>query len=116
MKALLEKDGVPLIESVEIADDFWGRFLGLMGRKPIGPGRALYISRCGSLHTFLMRFNMDAIFLDDEYTVVKIVREITPFRLVFGGVGARSVVEVMSGWLSDDRIKVGDQITLTRIE
>jgi hypothetical protein len=116
MKAVLEKDGVPLIESVEIADDFWGRLVGLMGRRSIGPGRALYVTPCGSLHTLLMRFNMDAIFLDDEYTVVKIVREITPFRLVFGGPDARSVVEVMSGWLSDDRIKVGDQVKLTRIE
>ena len=116
MKAVLEKDGFPLIASVEIAHGFRGRLLGLMGRGPLGPGRALHIEPCASLHTFFMRFDMDAIFLDGELRVVKIAKDISPFRLVFGGRDARSVVEVMSGWLAYDRIGVGDRLDLRRID
>lgn len=116
MKAVLEKNGVAIIDSVEVADDFWKRLLGLMGRRPLGRGRALHIDPCGSLHTFLMRFSMDAIFLDDELRVVKVVRDIAPFKLVFGGHEARSVIEVMSGWLTDDTLRVGDCVKLRRLD
>jgi len=57
-----------------------------------------------------MRFAIDAVFLDSELRVVRRVNRIGPFRTVCGGHGARSVLEVASGWLPPDTLKEGDRV------
>ncbi len=111
--ANLTKDDEVLIESVEIADTFLSRFLGMMGRGPLGPGRALHIIPCGSVQTFFMTHSLDLVFLDSANTVVKIVRGVTPFRIVFGGTKAQSVMELTAGWFVEDALRVGDEVSLS---
>ncbi len=48
---------------VEIADTFWKRFLGLMGRKAISPSHALLIVPCSGVQMCFMRFAIDVVFL-----------------------------------------------------
>ena len=78
----------------EVASTFWQRFMGLMGRSPLPPGEGLLIPRCSSIHTCFMRFAIDATFLDGDDNVVKVVRNIRPWRLcVWGGRRAAKVLE-----------------------
>ena len=88
----------PMLTRVDSADTFWKRSLGLMGKPRLEPGRGLLIPGCRSIHTCFMRFPIDAIFLDDHDRPVKIVRNIRPWRLAWGGLKACSVLEVESGW------------------
>jgi len=110
MKAVLAQSGVCIIESVDVADTFTSRFLGLMGRKTLRKGCGLYIAPCGSIHTFFMRFDLDLVFLGAGGRVVKVARNVTPFRLVFGGSGATSVLEMAAGWLAEGSVKPGDVV------
>lgn len=81
----------------EVARTFWQRFMGLMGRKSLQPGEGMLILKCNSIHTCFMRFPIDATFLDEHDNVVKVVRNIRPWRLcVLGGRRAVKVLETAS--------------------
>ena len=64
----------------EVADTFAKRTRGLIGRPPPGPGEGMLILKCNAIHTFFMRYPIDATFLDRENRVVKVVRGIRPWR------------------------------------
>ena len=73
------------------------RMRGLIGRKALEPGRGMLILKCNCIHTFFMRFPIDATFLDRDGRVVRVVRNIRPWRLwVWGGWRAVSVLETSS--------------------
>ena len=83
--------------TAEVARSFMERLKGLIGRRGLPPGRGLLILRCNAIHTFFMRFAIDATFLDRDDNVVKVVRNIRPWRLcVWGGRRAAKVLETAS--------------------
>jgi len=83
---------------LEIANGFAARAKGLIGRDSLPPDTGLLIPKCNCIHTFFMRFAIDATFLDSRNCVVKVVRNIPPWRAwVWGGWRARSVIETASG-------------------
>ena len=78
----------------EIAESFAERAKGLIGRRGLAPGTGMLITKCNCIHTFFMRFAIDATFLDKSGRVVKVVKGIRPWRLwVWGGWRAASVLE-----------------------
>ena len=80
--------------TAEVARSFWARLKGLIGRRGLPSGRGLLILRCNAIHTFFMRFAIDATFYDKHDRVVKKVRNIRPWRpLVWGGLRAVKVLE-----------------------
>ena len=77
-----------------VAATFRERAKGLIGSPPPPPGEGLLIMRCNAIHTFFMRYPIDAVFLDRNMRPVKTVRGIRPWRLiVWGGWRARCVLE-----------------------
>src|SRR5574341_2393292 len=95
------------------ADSIWSRFWGLMFRKSLAEGEALHIRPCSSIHTFFMRFRMDAVFLDRDNLVVKVIPEMKPWRAALGGQGAHSVLELSGGAAARAQVTVGDRIVFT---
>lgn len=82
----------------EVAHTFAERAKGLIGRRTLAPGQGMLIERCNAIHTFFMRFPIDATFLDRSGRVVKVVRNIRPWRpLVWGGWRAVQVLETAAG-------------------
>ena len=78
----------------EVAETFFERSRGLIGRDGLAPGKGLWIKHCNAIHMLFMRFPIDAIFLDKKGEIVKIVRNIRPWRFfVWGGWRADSVIE-----------------------
>ena len=108
----LRKSDDILIDSVEPAFSLGSRMRGLLGRKGIPNGHALYIKPCSSIHTVCMRFKLDLIFLDRSFNVIKIVRNVSPSRMVLGGKGAASVIELESGWFDFSALCVGDKVDI----
>ena len=81
----------------EVAERAFERMRGLIGRSDLESGTGMLITKCNCIHTFFMRFPIDATFLDRQGNVVKTVRNIRPWRpLVWGGWRAKSVLETMS--------------------
>jgi uncharacterized membrane protein (UPF0127 family) len=70
-----------LAERVEVAVTRRDRRKGLLGRAGLDPASALIIAPCFSIHTMFMRFDIDAVFVDEDGRVVKVVRDMTPWRI-----------------------------------
>ncbi len=80
-----------------VARTMFARMKGLIGTKRLPPGEGLLILHCNAIHTFFMSFAIDATFLDRDDRVVKIVRNIRPWRpFVWGGLRAVKVLETAS--------------------
>jgi uncharacterized membrane protein (UPF0127 family) len=105
-----ETKGTVVAANIRLADNLWTRFWGLMGRRALPAGEALHIQPCSSVHTFFMRFAMDAIFLDKEARVVRVVPDMKPFRAAVGGKGAHSVIEMVAGAAALTGVEAGDTL------
>ena len=81
----------------EAANSFLKRFLGLMGRKKLPQGQGLLLSPCSSIHMLFMHFPIDAVYLDRDYRIVKIVRRLPPWRGLSCCPGAHSCLELPAG-------------------
>jgi uncharacterized membrane protein (UPF0127 family) len=57
------------------------RMRGLKGRTSLSPTEGLLLERCRSVHTFGMRFPIDAVMLDRDLRVVT-VRRMRPRRIL----------------------------------
>ncbi len=112
-EAINETKGTLVAANVRVADGVWSRFWGLMGKRSLPVGDALLITPCSSVHTFFMRFDMDAIFLDRNNVVVKVVPAMKPFRAALGGKGAHSVLEMAAGGAASANVEVGDNLVLS---
>ena len=78
----------------EIAETFLERAKGLIGRAGLSSGKGMLITKCNCIHTFFMRFPIDATFLDGQGRAVKTVKGVRPWRpWVWGGWRARNVLE-----------------------
>jgi uncharacterized protein len=92
------------------ASSYIDRFLGLMGRKRIEDGGGLLLTRSGSIHSFFMRFRFDAVFVDRDNRVTKVVPSMRQWWIAFGGKGAKDTIELPAGAAERTGTVVGDQI------
>lgn len=97
---------------LEIADTFLKRFMGLMGRKKIPRGRGLLILPCNSIHMLFMRFSIDAVYVDKNFVVKKIVRNLPAWLGMSICVGANAVIELAAGEADRLHFKIGSKIIL----
>ena len=97
---------------LEIADTFTKRFLGLMGRKKIPRGRGLLIEPCNSIHMFFMRFSIDAVYIDKNFVVKKIVRNLPAWIGFSICAGAHAVIEFAAGEADRLNIKIGSKVVV----
>lgn len=105
-----EPTGRQVVRRVEEASDFLGRGVGLLGRDALEPETGLWIHPSKSIHTFGMRFSIDAVFLDRRHRVVRVVADLRPWRMVPIVWRATSVVELPAGCASTVGIRPGDQL------
>jgi uncharacterized membrane protein (UPF0127 family) len=104
--------GEVLAEYVLIANTFFQRLRGLLGRKELVPGEALYIPNCSSIHTLFMWFPIDVVFLNKKGEVTKLIYALAPFRLAIGPPGTDAVLELRTGTLARVGCKRGDTISV----
>lgn len=97
-----------------IANTFWRRFLGLMGRRALPDQSGLVLPGTGSIHTFWMRFPIDVIFLDAAGIVVGLRAAMPPHRPYAGARHARTTVELPAGTIARSRTQLGDHVEITR--
>lgn len=103
---------------VVIADTFWSRFLGLMGRSGLDAGEGLWLQGVNNIHMLFMRFAIDCAFLgpadvDGLRTIVAVRHRLPPWRGVVWYVrGATGVLELPGGTLVQTGTQVGDRLLL----
>ncbi len=61
---------------------------------------------------WLMRFPIDAVFLDREGRVVHVAERLAPWRFAVAARGARDVLEVPAGTAARTRTQAGDELVI----
>ena len=87
------------------------RLKGLLGRRALESDEGIYLRPASSVHTFFMRFPIDAVFVDGEGRVLKVAAGLRPWRAA-GCRGARAVLELSSGESERRGVRPGDQLVL----
>jgi uncharacterized protein len=112
MKLVNVRTGAVLGERIVRADTFFSRARGLLGRASLEPGEGLWIEPCSSIHMFCMRFPIDALFVDRERCVTRLVPALRPWRVASGGRFARAVVELAVGTIDASSTRIGDRLEI----
>lgn len=97
-----------IADRVELADTFFRRFLGLMGKKGLAPGEGLLLRNCPSVHCFFMKFPIDVIYLSKDMTVVY-TETIEPWKIGRLVKKAAHVLELPAG---SARVTAGGKIEI----
>jgi uncharacterized membrane protein (UPF0127 family) len=111
-KTVLRADERPVCERCIVAETPHMRLKGLLGRSRLASGEGLLIRPTSAIHTCFMRFPIDAVFLDRDLVVVKVVSELRPWR-VAARRGAKSVLELAAGESRRRGIQAGEQLRLS---
>ncbi len=97
-------------ERCTLADRAPARLRGLLGRGALAEGEGILLRPAGSVHTVLMRFPIDVVFLDRDLTVLDVVPSLAPWR-ASGRRGAKAVVELGAGEAARRGVGAGDRLT-----
>jgi uncharacterized protein len=109
--SLFDEQGRQICRLCSIADSPLSRMKGLLGRSGMDEDEGLLLRPAGSIHTWFMRFPIDAVFLDRDLVVVDTRTELKPWRLARAR-GARAVLELPAGTCERRAIRPGDRIAL----
>ena len=93
---LRRENGDVVVDECVVADSPVSRMKGLLGRSELRPGEGLLLRPASSIHTFFMRFPIDAVFLDKGLRVLRISDELRPWRAASRR-GAHAVLELPAG-------------------
>lgn len=100
VKLICKEKKIIVGERIVIAKSFFSRLKGLMFDRSLGTDfDGILIKPCNSIHTFFMNYSIDAVFLNKEYKVVKIMRDLRPWRMTGIYFRASQVLEIKSGLL-----------------
>jgi uncharacterized membrane protein (UPF0127 family) len=105
---LVRTDGTAVCRA-RVADTFFSRLRGLLGRAGLPQGEGLFFPRTRSVHTHFMRFPIDVVFLDDERRVVAVSRALRPWRFAREA-GADAVLELAAGECERLGVAEGDRL------
>ena len=89
------------------AETFSTRLFGLIPRSSLGAEEGLWLEPCAMIHMCFMRFPIDAVFLDRELKVLRIIPGFKPWRFSPWVPGARGVLELPAG-RCEGRLEPGD--------
>jgi uncharacterized protein len=106
------EDGRVVCERCRVAASPFSRLRGLLGRKGLEAEEGLLLRPASSIHTWFMRFPIDAVFVDGEGAVVRIASDLGPWRAA-GRRGAKLVIELPSGECERRGLKTGDKLLLS---
>jgi len=101
------------IDRIEIADRALPRMRGLLGRDGLADDEGMLLRPAGSIHTFFMRFPIDAVWLDRDLRVVGVTHDVAPWRTVAQR-GARAVLELPAGEAAALGLETGESLFLRR--
>jgi uncharacterized membrane protein (UPF0127 family) len=95
-------------DRIEVADRFFRRLAGLLGRPPLAEGGGLWITPCSSVHSIGMRYPIDVLFLDDGGKAIGAYPGFPPGRISRLFFGAKGVLELPEGTLARTGTERGD--------
>ncbi len=104
------QEGTLILANVKLAVSFWDRLIGLMFKKKMKGYEGLIIENCNSVHTSFMAFDLDVFFFDKDWTLLRSIEGLKPWRITPFVFGAKRCLEVESG--KQLKFKMGEKVEL----
>jgi len=92
-----------------LAASAYSRLVGLLNHSRLDQGEGLMLEPCNQVHSFFMRFPIDAVFLSQDNTVLAI-SELRPWRMTKIHFRARKVLELPLGTSQRLQLAVGEKL------
>ena len=105
---MISKNHQTLIVKATKATSYFLRLKGLLGKSSLAPQEAIILEPCTSIHTFFMKFAIDAIFLNSENRIIALYSNLKPNRVTKVYWHAKRVVETQSGFIHSFNLREGD--------
>lgn len=100
----------PVASCVGVADRFWLRARGLLGRNVLDDSEGLLIGPCRAVHTLGMCYPIDVAFLDEAGTVVATYPALGPNRRTAWHGEAAWALELPAGRLDKTATTLGHRL------
>jgi uncharacterized membrane protein (UPF0127 family) len=110
MHIINQDRGKSLATDGRLANTFWLRLRGLLGKKSLSEGEGLVLVGEKSIHTLFMKFPIDILYIDKDYRVIRVDENMVPYRLGPFVTKSAYVLEVPVGTIAATNTKVGDQL------
>lgn len=110
MQVIIRNRNRTLVGNLMVADSFFTRLKGLLGKSSLGIDCGLWLRQCQGVHTFGMKFPIDIIFLDKDNRVIEIINDLKPNRITSIYSEADSVLELPAHKVRETGISKGDVV------
>jgi uncharacterized membrane protein (UPF0127 family) len=96
MQLINARTGTAVASVVEMAVTRATRRRGLLGRDSLDLSAGMMLAPCAAVHTAFMRFPIDVMFVNRDGVVLKIIRDLKPWRMA-ASLRAYAVIELAAG-------------------
>lgn len=90
-----------IAQKVYFANTFWTRLIGLLWKEDLLSGECLLLEPCRQVHTFGMKFPLDVLFLDRDWRIIGVIKNMLPGRISPYFKSAWMAIEFKGGTLPD---------------
>jgi len=112
MQVINQTRNFTLIAHARLANTFWQRFWGLMGVKALAHNEGLILVGDKSIHTFFMRFPIDVVYVDKNFSVLRTDSRMRPNRIGPFVSRAAYILEMPVGVIAASHTQAGDTLIL----
>lgn len=106
----LYRNGECLVSPVRVAETFFERTRGLLGREEPRGSEGFLILHCNMVHMFFMRYAIDVVFLSESGEIVGIRERLRPWRVSRPYSRASRALELGAGAVAKMRLRVGERL------
>jgi len=108
-KVYAKESGAVIAQNCVIADGMLERMVGLLNHSSLPESHGLLLNPCNQVHTFFMRFPIDAVFLSADNEVLACL-ELWPWRLSRMIFKARKILELPLGSARKANLHAGQKL------
>lgn len=106
----------PIATRVGLADRWWQRARGYLGRPEPAPGEGMLLTPCRAVHMRGLRYGLDVVFLDASQSVIALYPALAPGRRTRWHRPARFALELRTGSIVTADIRLGDNLAWSEAE
>jgi hypothetical protein len=116
IQMIRKSDFAPVASKTEVANRFFSRLKGLIGRGSFEFGEGILFPKCNSIHMWMMRIPIDVVFLKkshSEWEILSIHPGLRPWKVLpVGNFKADDVLELPSGTIERVGLKPGEVLCI----
>ncbi len=108
-------NGELLAAEGSLANTFFTRLKGWLGKKTMPEDEGLIISPCNQVHSMGMKIVIDVLFVSSSNEIVYLIEKMTPHRISPHIRAAHYVIELPAGQISRTGTELGHRVAIQSI-